>query len=567
MKIVDPKWLQRSTREQFLGAIELRELPSEAVRKRLAHGNALICAMTAATVVLTLLFHDRATSADTAIAGGMELLGMLVSVLIYYSYMQDPDSAEVHTRLFATLIVTNVTGMFLAGCSWLMDGVAALALLHRLCVTALVFVNAAICYQFWLYSAYLLGIEQEKSRRITRALNVFFIFYSVILVVNLFWPIVFAVGSDGVFQRRGLYPLITACLLIILPPLLRGFTQFEGTKREKRIAAMFLLMPLAGMIVTFAFSNRALQYSGVLLSILLAMGSVISGRGKRMAVVRAELDTATKIQESMLPMIFPPFPEREEFEIYASMDPAREVGGDFYDFFMIDDDHLALVIADVSDKGVPAALLMMSAKILINFRARMGGSPAQILAEVNGQLCENNESGMFITVWMGILDVKTGVMTCANAGHEYPAIREDGLFRLLTDVHGLPLGVMPGMKYQDYEIRMKPGDAVFVYTDGVPEANNAEDEQYTLGRMELALNQIQERDPESVLKGVRADVDAFVKGADQFDDLTMLCVAYRGGRSEESGNVFEADYTGITGVKQQAGLQPPGSKTGEYGRN
>ncbi len=567
MKIVDPKWLQRSTREQFLGAIELRELPSEAVRKRLAHGNALICAMTAAAVVLTLLFHDHATSADTAIAGGMELLGMLVSMLIYYSYMQDPDSAEVHTRLFATLIVTNVTGMFLAGCSWLMDGVAALALLHRLCVTALVFVNAAICYQFWLYSAYLLGIEQEKSRRITRALNVFFIFYSVILVVNLFWPIVFAVGSDGVFQRRGLYPLITACLLIILPPLLRRFTQFEGTKREKRIAAMFLLMPLAGMIVTFAFSNRALQYSGVLLSILLAMGSVISGRGKRMAVVRAELDTATKIQESMLPMIFPPFPEREEFEIYASMDPAREVGGDFYDFFMIDDDHLALVIADVSDKGVPAALLMMSAKILINFRARMGGSPAQILAEVNGQLCENNESGMFITVWMGILDVKTGVMTCANAGHEYPAIREDGLFRLLTDVHGLPLGVMPGMKYQDYEIRMKPGDAVFVYTDGVPEANNAEDEQYTLGRMELALNQIQERDPESVLKGVRADVDAFVKGADQFDDLTMLCVAYRGGRSEESGNGFEADYTGITGVKQQAGLQPPGSKTGEYGRN
>ena len=446
MKIVDPKWLQRSTREQFLGAIELRELPSEAVRKRLAHGNALICAMTAAAVVLTLLFHDHATSADTAIAGGMELLGMLVSMLIYYSYMQDPDSAEVHTRLFATLIVTNVTGMFLAGCSWLMDGVAALALLHRLCVTALVFVNAAICYQFWLYSAYLLGIEQEKSRRITRALNVFFIFYSVILVVNLFWPIVFAVGSDGVFQRRGLYPLITACLLIILPPLLRGFTQFEGTKREKRIAAMFLLMPLAGMIVTFAFSNRALQYSGVLLSILLAMGSVISGRGKRMAVVRAELDTATKIQESMLPMIFPPFPEREEFEIYASMDPAREVGGDFYDFFMIDDDHLALVIADVSDKGVPAALLMMSAKILINFRARMGGSPAQILAEVNGQRCENNESGMFITVWMGILDVKTGVMTCANAGHEYPAIREDGLFRLLTDVHGLPLGVMPGMK-------------------------------------------------------------------------------------------------------------------------
>ena len=528
MKASDSKRSHYPSREQLLRAIETREVPSEKMQKWLVAGNALICAMTAVAMVLTLLFHDHVTSTDTAIAEGMELLGMLVSVLIYYSYMQDPDSTEVHTRLFATLIVTNVTGMFLAGCSWLMDGVAVLALLHRLCVTALVFVNAAICYQFWLYSAYLLGIEQEKSRRITRALNVFFTFYSAILVVNLFWPIVFAVGPDGVFQRRGLYPLITACLLIILPPLLHGFTQFEGTKREKKIAAMFLLMPLVGMIMTLAFSTRAFQYSGVLLSILLAMGAVISSRGKHMAVVRTELDTAAKIQESMLPMIFPPFPEREEFEIYASMDPAREVGGDFYDFFMVDDDHLALLIADVSDKGVPAALLMMSTKILIDFRASMGGSPGQILAEVNDQLCENNESGMFATVWMGILDVKTGAVTCANAGHEYPAIREGGVFRLLTDRHGLPLGVMPGMRYQDYEIRLRPGDAVFVYTDGVPEANNAEGEQYSLGRMELALNQIQEGDPESILKGVRADVDAFVKGASQFDDLTMLCVTYRG---------------------------------------
>ena len=270
------------------------------------------------------------------------------------------------------------------------------------------------------------------------------------------------------------------------------------------------------------------MYCGILLSILLAMGVVISGRGKRMAVVRSELNTAAKIQESVLPQIFPPFPEHEEFEIYASMDPAREIGGDFYDFFMIDDYRLALVIADVSDKGVPAALLMMSAKILIGFRARMGGTPSQILADVNNQLCENNESGMFVTVWLGILDTRSGHMTCANAGHEYPAVRRDGVFRLLTDKHGLALGIMPGMKYQDYSIELAPGDAVFVYSDGVPEANNAAQELYTLARMELALNQIQGRDPESVLKGVRADVDAFVKDADQFDDLTMLCVTYRG---------------------------------------
>ena len=209
------------------------------------------------------------------------------------------------------------------------------------------------------------------------------------------------------------------------------------------------------------------------------------------------------------------------------MDPAREVGGDFYDFFMIDNDHLALVIADVTDKGVPAALLMMSAKILIDYCAHMDGSPSRVLSNVNTQLCEGNESGMFVTVWMGILDVKTGLMTCANAGHENPMIRDGGIFRMLKDMHGLPLGVMPEVKYQNYVIQLKPGDAVFVYTDGVPEANNAEGQLYGFARMELALNRIRETDPESVLNGVRADVDAFVKNADQFDDLTMLCVTYK----------------------------------------
>ena len=244
--------------------------------------------------------------------------------------------------------------------------------------------------------------------------------------------------------------------------------------------------------------------------------------------VSTELRTAAAIQESVLPSAFPAFPLRHEFDLYASMDPAKEVGGDFYDFFLIDDDHLAVVIADVTDKGVPAALFMMSAKILIDYRARLGGTPGQILADVNAQLCENNESGMFVTVWMGILDLRSGVMTCANAGHEYPAVRAGGAFRILTDRHGLPLGVMPGMKYRDYSIRLKPGDAVFVYTDGVPEANNADGELYTLARMELALNRIAGRDPKRVLEGVRADVDAFVRGANQFDDLTMLCVTYLG---------------------------------------
>ena len=245
--------------------------------------------------------------------------------------------------------------------------------------------------------------------------------------------------------------------------------------------------------------------------------------------VSTELRTASQIQESMLPSILPAFPDRDEFDLYASMTPAKEVGGDFYDFFLIDEGHLAVLIADVSDKGVPAALFMMSSKILINYRAQMGGSPSEILGAVNAEICKNNKSKMFVTVWLGILDLKTGVLTCANAGHEYPVVRgTDGVFRVYKDQHGLVVGALAKSKYRDYEIKMMPGDAVFVYTDGVPEANNAEGVFYGLERMEAALNKNAHQDPKHILERVKADVDAFTDEATQFDDLTMLCLEYKG---------------------------------------
>ena len=242
-----------------------------------------------------------------------------------------------------------------------------------------------------------------------------------------------------------------------------------------------------------------------------------------------ELRMAENIQRSQLPDTFPAFPNRTEFDLYASMTPTREVGGDFYDFFLLDDNHLALVIADVSDKGVPAALFMMSSKMLINYRAHQGGTPAEILTEVNAQICKNNRSKMFVTVWMGILDLTTGVMKCTNAGHEYPVLRgSDGVFRIFRDKHKLVIGGLPHTKYEDYELKLEPGDAIFVYTDGVPEANNAAGEQYGMERMEKALNRSPLESPERILEQVRADVDSFVDGTKQFDDLTMLCLEYKG---------------------------------------
>ena len=245
--------------------------------------------------------------------------------------------------------------------------------------------------------------------------------------------------------------------------------------------------------------------------------------------IGTELSLATKIQAAMLPHTFPPFPDRPEFDLYASMDPAKEVGGDFYDFFLVDDDHLGLVMADVSGKGVPGALFMMASKIILQSVAMLGRSPAEILTKTNEAICSSNEAQMFVTVWLGILEISTGKLTAANAGHEYPVLkRADGSFELFKDKHGLVIGAMDGVKYKQYEIQLEPGSKLFLYTDGVPEATNADNKLFGLERMLAALNGNQAAAPEQVLNNVRRAVDEFVQEAEQFDDLTMLCMEYKG---------------------------------------
>ena len=245
--------------------------------------------------------------------------------------------------------------------------------------------------------------------------------------------------------------------------------------------------------------------------------------------MQTELNVAARIQENKLPSVFPAFPDRKEFDIYASMNPAKEVGGDFYDYFLIDEDHLGLVIADVSGKGIPAALFMMSSMIIINSIAMEGYSPAEVLAKANERICKNNEEDMFVTAWFGILDLKTGVITAANAGHEYPAVQHAGRgFELLKDKHGFVLGGMEGVRYKEYTITLEPGSALFLYTDGVAEATNISDELFGTDRMIHVLNQNPEGAPNEILQTVQKGIDEFVLEAPQFDDLTMMCIRYYG---------------------------------------
>ena len=245
--------------------------------------------------------------------------------------------------------------------------------------------------------------------------------------------------------------------------------------------------------------------------------------------IGAELNVATQIQADMLPRIFPAFPERNEFDLYASMNPAKEVGGDFYDFFLIDDDHIGLVMADVSGKGVPAALFMVIAKTLIKNRAQMGGSPSQVLAYANDQLGEGNEAELFVTVWFAIIEISTGKGIAANAGHEHPALRrKDGKFELVKYRHSPAVATMNGITFKEHEFKLNPGDSLYVYTDGVTEATRSDDTLFGVDRMLDSLNKNPDADPKTMLETVRADIDEFVGTAPQFDDITMLGFKYMG---------------------------------------
>lgn len=251
--------------------------------------------------------------------------------------------------------------------------------------------------------------------------------------------------------------------------------------------------------------------------------------------ITVELDLAQKIQTDMLPSIFPPFPENTQFDIYANMDPAKEVGGDFYDFFMVDKTHVALVMADVSGKGVPASLFMVVAKTLIKNYALMGGSPAEVLDKVNTQLMDGNEEGMFVTVWMAVIDINTGKGLAANAGHEHPVIRhKDGSFELVKYRHSLAVAMMPGVPFEEHEIEIKPGDRVFVYTDGLPEARNSDKEFFGTDRMLDVLNKDPYAKGQALLTAMINEMSSFVGDAEQFDDVTMLIFDYYGSDDKEN---------------------------------
>ena len=245
--------------------------------------------------------------------------------------------------------------------------------------------------------------------------------------------------------------------------------------------------------------------------------------------IGSELNVATHIQADMLPSVFPPFPNRNDFELFASMNPAKEVGGDFYDFFMVDWDHLALVVADVSGKGVPAALFMVVTKTLIKDHSMLGLDPGEILSRTNELLCENNKEMLFVTGWIGIVELSTGKVVFANAGHNPPLVCRNGEYEYLKEKAGFVLGGMKGIRYKTQEMTLTKGDAIYLYTDGVTESTNASNELYGEDRLLQFINAHKDNNAEDLCKAIKKDTEDFTGEAPQFDDVTMVSFRYYGG--------------------------------------
>lgn len=247
------------------------------------------------------------------------------------------------------------------------------------------------------------------------------------------------------------------------------------------------------------------------------------------ARMQTELSVAEGIQNAMLVTDFPAFPECPQFELHASMDAASVVGGDFYDFYKLDDNHIALVVADVSGGNVSGAMFMMRSIVSLRLKSVAKLDPAAILYEVNNDLCNRNSEQMFVTVWLGILDISTGKLLCSNGGHERPAIsRNGGSFEYIDNPHDFVLGGLENMEYKNYEIQLNPGDIIFQYSDGVTEENNRNEELYGEERLLSALSECVKLEPEQVIESMRKRLREFADGAVQSDDITMLCIKYTG---------------------------------------
>lgn len=494
----------------------------------------LSCLLTVLGIVFLLIRGFENMRVEWMFSIGADIFCMAVCTMLCFSATLSIRESNADTHAFVSLLTTNAIALFLDECCWIVQGIPQLRAFNLIVNVLFYMTGVILIYMFWEYIRRALKLNDRPMLMADWFVKGMLLPSLLLCLLNFVHPLFFKVDSNGVYSRTAQWDVSQIYLSITLTVVIIAIMFAKASKKDRFVAISFIAIPMANQIITINVFGLSTQYAAMTVSIVLIYGVLFAEREKTLASTEMELGVATKIQANMLPNTFPFMPERTEFDLYASMSPAKDVGGDFYDFFMVDDDHLGMVIADVSGKGIPAALFMMALKILVKNTVMSGKSPGETLTAVNNQTCANNREEMFVTVWLGILNLNDGTLITANAGHEYPIIKNpDGDFELHKAKHGFVIGGMSGLKYKETTMKLEPGTKLFVYTDGVPEAENEDEEQYGLDRFLSVLNNNKESEPQKLLEAVTEDVELFTQDQPQFDDLTMLCIHYKG--KEETG--------------------------------
>ena len=470
----------------------------------------------------------NALNAKFSFSIGGEIVAMLVAIMITISILPTYKRQNGYIRIFVTLLTVGCSVLYLDTIQMIVDGLEGFGLFNKI-VSILVFASETwFFFFFWMYITYVLKTKGKIMNVLYIIVSALLVVFWILPLVNFFYPLYFTMNADVYVRNPDTWWICRIYIFVIVISVIIALIISKEKIKTKIVIIAFMGIPLVALGAGGFQYGVSVLYSSMMVSLVLIYALLFSENEKHLYSTSKELGIATSIQKHMLPNTFPAFPDRKEFDIYALMDPAKEVGGDFYDFFLIDETHLGLVIADVSDKGVPAALFMMASKIMVQNYAMMGYSPKEVLSRANRQICANNQEDMFVTVWLGILDLTTGIITASNGGHEKPIVKHpNGHFEILNDKHNLVVGYFADSPYTEYEIKLEKGSKLFIYTDGIPECRN-NNGQFGMDRALETLIKYEDLSPEEICKNVLNDAMTFIGTADQFDDITMLCLEYKG---------------------------------------
>lgn len=463
---------------------------------------------------------------------GVDSLGSLVCAALFFGCMAQRGEG---TGIFRALIV------FVSACFAINEAMydtlqvpEQRTLCFVLCLLAK-FIDLVMIFLFYRYIKSTLNFEGRLARWTDRILPVLMVFEFAVILSNVFYPVTFFIDAAGMYQKTSisiledLYLAASAVLTAIL--VIQSRSRFN----QKAAALTFILFPVVEYILMKGKFGNSAQYGMVLLSLIVMYCIIFTGKSRELLSAQAEMSIAAKIQADALPPAAPVFENHPDICLRCSVNTAREVGGDFYDYFSIDENRVCFLIADVSGKGTPAALFMMTAKTIIKDYAFAYGSTSEIFTAVNERLCENNGEGMFATAWIGILDARTMTLQYTNAGHNPPVLQRHGEpCEMMKTVHGLFLAGLETTRYKQSEIRLAPGDRLILYTDGVTEAHDRTNKVFGTQRLLKTLENTKASSGEQVLQSITDDIKEFTVGVPQFDDITMVVLTV--GERKNQGN-------------------------------